>query len=159
MTTDELMSFTTARKLRTSQKILGFARTTIDPDKTVQLIQQPQWIFKPRRLVIPQRYPSLMLVDFRVGASSQLVTSAGIAIDTFATDEKLQAAIEMLAKLSAKGPAGAEELLKVREELEQLNNNLPGETCQIGQLIALHVLNIGKEPVSFLASMIGTAVE
>lgn len=156
---EELVSVMTGRRLRTSQKILGFQRVTIEPDKTVPLIQQPQWIFKPRRLVIPQRYPSLMLIDFKVGALSQLVSATPIAIDTFATDERLSAAIEAMTKLATKGPAGAEELLKVREELAQLNNNLPGETCQIGQLIALHVANIGKEPVSFLASMIGTALE
>lgn len=156
---EDSISIQTIKRLRMSERLLPLPVVEIKPRETVTIPLQPQWIFKPRRLILSQRFPSLVLVDYKVGACSQTVAAGTVKMDTFAIDDRLVAVRDLLGAVVTKGLASSEALLKIGEQLDELLNNLPSDTCQVGQIITLAISNEGPEVVRFTGCIRGTVVD
>lgn len=63
---------------------LGFFQNAVAALTQVQVTQQPQTIFRPNRLVVPQAIaPSFTIDDVRIGKNSQFVAAGGVPAEAF----------------------------------------------------------------------------
>lgn len=108
------------------------SKTSIPPGATAEIISRPQVIFRPDRLLIPPSIAAnFMLLDFKIGKNSMLLSCDAIPAETFSD-------------VCDKSPPGLE---------------IKAETAQVSQDVLLRVQNTSQVPIRFYASLIGPSVE
>lgn len=136
------------KKLKLGSMFVGLSSAAINPGESRKVMCRPQVIFRPRHLVLPRPYPSLRLLDFKVGKNSQLVTGDAVPLNTFLFPPRAEEVLGQLVGRDWKEIGGAAgELL---EELRKFYGNLGKcDTCQVGMELEFLLDNVGQEPILF----------
>jgi hypothetical protein len=121
------------------------------------LTANPQVIYRPRRLVVDRSYPDLIVLDLKIGQTSQLMSGEPFPLDALLPLPPLELMYERLTHFRlGDSDDDAKKLLAANlEELGKLRNNLGRvDTCQIGQTIALVLQNTSKAPIDFKGALL-----
>lgn len=71
------------------ENILGFPTVDVPAFSVVTLVTRPNWVFRPNRLIIPEKVAaSFMVLDLKVGKDSQLMSAHPVAAVVFGEHDK-----------------------------------------------------------------------
>jgi hypothetical protein len=135
--------------------VIRFPETQIAPRSTAHVVTYPPFVFRPRRLVVDRSYPTLRVLDFKVGKNSQSVAPGSYPMDVLGVGGTLACLDELLGKRE-ESDIGRDE---VAREVDKLCDNLGSvDTCQAGMNLVLSLRNDSDEPVTWSGRVRGDRI-
>lgn len=139
----------TAREYPPKNCMIGLESITVPPGIVQESRAYPQVKFTALRLVLDRRYPTLKVVDLKVGHTSMLMGAGPFPVDVFQRPERLDELIAKLEAAAGDDVVGAQ-LDELLWALEDFRGNLGKvSTTQPGMTLGLSLLNVGPEAVKF----------
>jgi hypothetical protein len=145
---------------RIARTRLPIPMQSFHPGVTKAFTVEPQIVFRPFRFVPARRYPTLRLSTFNVGNVSQGTAGTGdLPLEQFCDDDRIAEMLGKLERIAVRGPADAETLVSLRNDLKRFTHNFEGcDVCQLGMTIRIEMTNVGPETVQFEGYLEGEAL-
>jgi hypothetical protein len=141
------------REFPQTECMLSLPSADVPAGTVVPIDAHPQVVYRPRRLVVEQRYPSLFVIALKVGSCYQTMSGDAFPLDALKADERLER-IEKLVTAPNFANVRSEIYADILRDLKALRNNLGRvDTCQVAQRLTLILENKSEKMVHFAGGL------